>query len=92
MWLKCCQCGKQFEITGELAEQTRAFYDAQPNHTPDKEGGVCDECWEKRGPPIQQTGHKRRWTSFRWSIAVWLLLFAALITSCDVIAVYMLTH
>src|SRR5262245_18548268 len=48
MWLKCCQCGKLFEILGELAEQTRAFYAAQPNHPPDKEGGVCDECWEKR--------------------------------------------
>jgi hypothetical protein len=60
MWLKCCQCGKQFETTGELAEQTRAFYAAQKNHAPDKEGGVCDECWEKstRNPITPPAG---RW-------------------------------
>ncbi len=47
MWLTCCQCWKRFEIHGKLAEDTRAFYDAQPNHRPEKEVGVGDECWMK---------------------------------------------
>ena len=45
--LTCCHCWKQFEIYGEQAERTRWFYDSQPDHTPDKEVGVCDECWAK---------------------------------------------
>lgn len=51
MWLKCCQCGRRFEIVGEDAKNARAFYDSRENHPPDKEGGVCDECFEtaKRG-------------------------------------------
>ena len=90
MWLKCCQCGKQFEIFGELAEQTQAFYDAMPNHTPDKEGGVCDECWEKSQalPPIRIT--ERRWYSFRWSILLWFVLVCVVITSCDMISFFLL--
>ena len=47
MTLTCCRCWKQFEIYGELAEDTKRFYDSQANHTPDKEVGVCDECWAK---------------------------------------------
>ena len=45
--LTCCRCWKRFQIYGELAERTKWFYDSQPNHTPDKEVGVCDECWAK---------------------------------------------
>lgn len=45
LWLKCCQCGKQFQIAGKLAADTREFYARQPNHTKDREGGVCDACW-----------------------------------------------
>jgi hypothetical protein len=49
--LTCCRCWKQFEIQGEQAERTRAFYAAQPNHTADKEVGICDECWPKCQKP-----------------------------------------
>ena len=48
MWLTCCKCWKRFEVCGEDANALRAFYDAQPGHTADKEVGVCDECWAKR--------------------------------------------
>lgn len=54
MWLKCCQCGKEFQIFGKLADDTRAFYERQPNHTKDKEGGVCDACW------LAKTGRDER--------------------------------
>jgi hypothetical protein len=64
MTLTCCRCWKQFEIYGESAENTKRFYAAQPNHTSDKEVGVCDQCWAKctaNEPPdtyeiIQRTG------------------------------------
>ena len=74
MWLQCCKCGKQFEIFGEQADRTRAFYTAQPNHTPDKEVGVCDECWDKvtRDRPPTPAAKRRR---FRFSLrAVFLVV------------------
>lgn len=48
MSLTCCKCWKKFEIVGELATSSRAFYARQQGHTTDKEVGVCDECWAKR--------------------------------------------
>jgi hypothetical protein len=56
--LTCCRCWKRFEIYGEQAERTSAFYASQPNHTPDKEVGICDECWPKCQKPEQQSPMK----------------------------------
>jgi hypothetical protein len=88
MWLRCCQCGEQFEIVGQLEAKTLAFYAAQPNHTPDKEGGACDACWEKSQakPPIRSRAVNQ--PIFRWSILGWLLLACAVITSFDVVSVW----
>jgi hypothetical protein len=60
MWLTCTRCGRRFAIHGKLADDAKAFYAAQPNHTPDKEVGVCDACWatiHPDDPPIETTSN-----------------------------------
>ena len=78
MWLKCCQCGKQFEIFGELADQTRAFYVAQPSHTPDKAAGVCEECWANRTDKSVAPASKRRWFQVQFGLLDLFLAMTAI--------------
>lgn len=54
MWFTCCQCWKRFEVLGELAEDSKEFYARFPDHTEDKQIGVCDSCW------LRSTGRDER--------------------------------
>ena len=77
--LTCCHCWKQFEIYGEIAERTRAFYAAQQNHSTEKEVGVCDECWAKCTKPddnpyiAPQTGTANSKRQHRSGLPFWAL-------------------
>jgi hypothetical protein len=53
--LTCCRCWRRFEVRGKVADDLKSFYDSQPNHTPDKEVGICDECWPNCQKPDQQS-------------------------------------
>ncbi len=72
MWLKCCQCGQRFEVHGELEEKLRAFYAMFRDHTPDKEVGVCDSCWEEARSASRWTRLRRRLRYWRLDCWQWL--------------------
>jgi hypothetical protein len=77
LWLQCCQCGKRFEVLGETAEANRAFYAVQPQHKPGLEGGVCDECWNRRAE-AQSRPAPRRWKAPKYSLRALLLAVAVI--------------